>query len=350
MDRTNDLHIAGMKPLPSPSDIKKEYPMPAVSVETVLKSRQIIGDIISGSSSLMLGVLGPCSIHDPKAAMEYAIRLKELREKVGNRIYLVMRVYFEKPRTTIGWKGLITDPHIDNSYDVAAGLKIARDLLIKITSMGIPVASEMLDPIVPQYIADMISWAAIGARTTESQTHREMASGLSMPVGLKNGTSGNLKLAVDAMKSTYHAHHFIGIDQDGRSCVISTTGNKAVHIIMRGGRSGPNYYEENVEEAEELITAAGMNPAVVIDCSHSNSGKEYSRQLRVLTALLDQRVRGRKTIVGFMLESNLFSGRQDIVDDISKLKFGVSITDECIGWDDTEKAILEAYNRLREEV
>ena len=259
---------------------------------------------------------------------------------------LLMRVYFEKPRTILGWRGMITDPDLDGSYKIEKGLKQAREILLEITGMGMPVGSEILDPIIPQYIADLVSWAAIGARTTESQTHRQMASGLSMPVGYKNGTSGNLRLAVDAMAASLHPQSFIGIDQAGNTCVLHTTGNPESHIILRGGRTSPNYYEETVEEAIAMMTESGVHPAVMIDCSHMNSGKDPGKQGRVLRAVAEYRKRGYAEVVGFMLESNLLSGSQKIPADISQLRYGVSITDACIGWDETEAMIMDTHQAL----
>ena len=312
MRKTNDLRISNIQPLISPEDLKKEFPMTVKSNETVVKSRKAILNILEKKDKRLLAVVGPCSIHDIRAAGEYASLLKELSGRIEDRILVVMRVYFEKPRTSIGWRGLIVDPHLDGSDDIEQGLKIARQLLLDITESGLSVGSEMLDPIVPQYNAELISWAAIGARTTESQIHREMASGLSMPVGFKNSTSGNLQIAMDALKSTIHPHRFIGIDQSGQTCVLQTTGNKGVHLIMRGGLNRPNYYEENVEEAEYLFKENGLEPRIMIDCSHANSGKMHTRQERVLNAILDQRKRGKESIVGFMLESSLKEGRQEI--------------------------------------
>jgi len=257
-----------------------------------------------------------------------------------------MRVYFEKPRTTLGWRGLIVDPDMDGSYDIARGLEIARKTLIRIAEIGLPTGSEMLDPYVPQYIGDLVSWAAIGARTTESQTHRNLASGLSMPVGFKNGTSGSLELAINAMQSAIHPASFIGIDQQGNTCVLSTTGNDVCHMILRGGRSGPNYHEEHIEEAEQLMKEAGLTPSLVVDCSHANSGKKSPRQSRVLRSIIDQSVHGQKVISGFMLESNLFEGKQEIPAVLKDLKYGVSVTDECIGWEETAKIVLQAYRSL----
>jgi len=346
MKKTGDLHITEIKPIISPFELKKKFPMTEVSNKTVVESRETVIDILHKKDKRLLAIVGPCSIHDPRAALEYADRLKTIQQRVKDVIFIVMRTYFEKPRTTIGWKGLITDPHLNGTYDITAGLRLARQLLLKITAMGVPCASELLDPIVPQYIADLISWASIGARTTESQTHREMASGLSMPVGFKNGTSGNVELAVNAMESARHPHNFIGIDQFGKTSLCQTAGNSAVHVILRGGRSGPNYYEENVEKTEELISKLTIPPAIVIDCSHANSGKQYSRQERVLRSLLDQRKRGRTSLVGFMLESNLASGSQKISADPESLTYGQSVTDACMGWDETEELLLYAARTL----
>lgn len=348
MKKTNDLNIVNIKSLISPAELKKEFPMTEESNKTVVESRNTIIDILEKRDKRLLAIVGPCSIHDPHAALEYANRLNTIKNKIKKKIFIIMRVYFEKPRTTIGWKGLITDPHLDGTYDIARGLKTARTLLLDITAMGIPCGSEMLDPIVPQYIADLVSWAAIGARTTESQTHREMASGLSMPIGFKNGTSGNLNLAVDAMKSAQHPHSFIGINQDGKTSIFKTSGNKTSHIILRGGRSGPNYYEEIVEKAEKLMLQIGVPPVIVIDCSHANSGKQYQRQNRVLHSILDQRKRGRDSIIGFMIESNLKEGNQKITNKLKDLVYGKSVTDECVGFKETEAMLFYSHDMLQE--
>ena len=335
MQKTHNLHIIDVKPLISPLELKSEIQNTEQSNKTDVHGRNTIIDILNKKDKRLIAIVGPCSIHDTIAALEYANRLKKVQNKIKNRIFIIMRVYFEKPRTVVGWKGLITDPNLDGSYDIARGLKMARKLLLAITALGVPCGSELLDPIVPQYIADLISWVAIGARTSESQTHREMASGLSMPVGFKNSTSGNLKLAVNAMEYAKHRHSFIGIDQYGKTSIFKTSGNRAAHIILRGGRSGPNYYEENVEAAEAIISTLKIPPAIVIDCSHANSGKQHQRQKRVLYSILDQRKRGKKSIVGFMIESNLIEGSQKITDDINNLTYGQSITDECVGWEET---------------
>jgi 3-deoxy-7-phosphoheptulonate synthase len=308
----------------------------------------VIRRVVTGDDPRLLAIVGPCSIHDYDAAIEYARRLKGLADKIKDQIYIVMRVYFEKPRTTIGWRGLIMDPYMDNSYDIAHGLKLARKLLLEVTAMGLPAGSEMLDPIVPQYVDDLVSWAAIGARTTESQTHRNLAGGLSMPVGFKNGTGGNLELAVNAMQSARHPSSFIGIDQEGKTCILHTTGNDVCHLILRGGSNGPNYHEEDVEEAENLLVESGLQPAVFIDCSHANSGKQHIRQRRVLRTVIDQITRGQKSIKGVMIESNLEEGCQDIREDKESLRYGVSVTDECVGWDETEEMLTTASQRLKE--
>ena len=346
MKKTDDLHILESDRLISPAELKRKLPMPESSNRTVIRSRNSIRAIIDGDDPRMLAITGPCSIHDPDAALEYASRLLTLQEELEERLYIIMRVYFEKPRTTVGWRGLILDPHLDGSGAIADGLAIGRRLLQKITSMGLPTATEMLDPIVPQYTADLISWAAIGARTTESQTHRDMASGLSMPIGFKNNPDGNLQIALDAIAAARERHSFLGIDQDGRTCMLRTSGNPHTHIILRGSRSGSNYQREHIVETADLLTAAGFNPAIMVDCSHGNSGKKSRRQAIVLESVLQSRVSGLSSIIGFMLESNLMPGRQDIPDNLKDLKFGVSITDECIGWEKTEELLRRTYIAL----
>ncbi|MBN2051044.1 MAG: 3-deoxy-7-phosphoheptulonate synthase [Spirochaetales bacterium] len=346
MRNTNNLRITGITPLIPPEELIREIPLSDRGSETVYESREIIEDIILGKDRRLLAVVGPCSIHDTAAALDYARKLKILREQVLDRIYVIMRVYFEKPRSVLGWRGLIIDPYLDGSYRIEEGLRIARRLLLDLANMGMPAGSEMLDPIVPQYVSDLISWAAIGARTTESQTHRNLASGLSMPVGFKNATDGSLASAVNAMESARAGHNFIGINPQGQTCVLTTLGNEASHIILRGGRPGPNYYEETVEEAEEMIRELGIHPAVMVDCSHMNSGKKHIRQERVMRALLEQRRRNRQSIIGFMLESNLVAGNQPIPEDLSRLNYGVSVTDECIGWKETEELLMEAYDAM----
>jgi 3-deoxy-7-phosphoheptulonate synthase len=344
--KVNDLHIRDITPLVAPRELKERHPLTEESAELVYSSRETIKRIIRREDPRMLAIVGPCSIHDTRAALDYAERLRAFAEEVKETMYVVMRVYFEKPRTTFGWRGLIVDPYMDGSYDIAHGLELARSTLLQITGMGLPAGSEMLDPIVPQYIDDLVSWAAIGARTTESQTHRNLASGLSMPVGFKNSTSGNFEMAINAMQSANHPASFIGIDQEGNTCILHTTGNDASHLILRGGKSGPNYYEENVEEAEEAMLEAGLTPSVVIDCSHANSGKKQVRQQRVLHSLVDQVTRGQGAITGFMLESNLKEGCQEIPEETAELRYGVSVTDACIGWEETRRIVAEAHEKL----
>lgn len=293
-----------------------------------------------------MAVVGPCSIHDPDAARDYAARLKALADRVSDRLLVVMRVYFEKPRTTVGWKGLINDPHLDDSFEVATGLRLARGLLIEIAGMGLPTATEFLEPITPQYIADTIVLGAIGARTTESPTHRQMASGLSMPVGFKNSTDGTLQAALDAMQSARTPHSFLGIDNDGGTCVVSTAGNPWGVLMLRGGRSGSNYSADVVEDARKRLEAAGLPARVIVDCSHANSGKDHRRQSVVWRDVIEQRVAGDRVIAGLMLESNIMPGSQPVQSDRSKLHYGVSITDGCIGWEETEELLLEAHARL----
>jgi 3-deoxy-7-phosphoheptulonate synthase len=346
MDKLNNVNISEVQKLIPPKQLKELFPITEDLTESILQSRKEISNILSGKDDRLLAVIGPCSIHDTEAAMEYGEKLNILRKKYADKLYVIMRVYFDKPRTTLGWRGLIVDPNLDGSYKIGEGLQTARSLLLKINSIGLPAGSEMLDPIVPQYLADLVSWSAIGARTTESQTHREITSGLSMPVGFKNSTDGSIQTAVDGMKSSRFPHSFIGIDQDGKTCIFNTKGNPHSHLILRGGRRGPNYYEESIEEAERIMSAADLNPAVIIDCSHANSGKKFERQERVLRDIIDQKVRGRESIKGFMLESNLFEGNQKIKSNPGDLKYGVSITDECIGWRETEDLLASVWKKM----
>ena len=346
MKKTDNLHILGEIPLISPMSLKAKLPMTAASNTTVVDSREAIRRILSKKDQRLLAIVGPCSIHDYEAAMEYARRLKDLRQKLHDRLFILMRVYFEKPRTTIGWRGLILDPRLNGTGDIAEGLRMARKLLLEITALGIPAATEMLDPIVPQYIADLISWTAIGARTTESQTHREMASGLSMPIGFKNNTDGNLQTPIDAMSSTNHAHSFLGIDQEGKTCILKTSGNPHTHMILRGSRRRTNYKKWHIREASQLLKKAGFDSSIMIDCSHGNSNKKQQNQEVVLNSVLQNRRSGIRSIIGFMLESNLKEGNQNIPSDKSQLEFGVSITDECIGWEKTEALLMLAYKSL----
>lgn len=346
--QNNDLHIAEIKPIISPEALKRELPGNDRISMLVSESRKIISDIIAGKDKRLLLITGPCSIHDIGAAREYALRLRKLQEEVLSQIFIVMRMYFEKPRTALGWRGLIIDPDIDGSYNIEKGIRISRKILIDVLDMGLPTATELLDPIIPQYIADLVSWSAIGARTTESQIHRELASGLSMPVGFKNGTDGMLDSAINAQISSKTPHSFIGIDQKGRTCIVTTKGNNDTHVILRGGKNGPNYYEECVEDAEKELRSRKLEPAIMIDCSHANSGKSYLKQDRVFRSVIRYRKENYSSIIGAMLESNLLPGSQPIDQNIKALKYGVSITDECIGWDKTEEIIKYAYTVLRE--
>jgi len=348
MEKLNDANISSIIPLASPEVLKEEFPVNDPLKDQIISFRKEVRDILEKKDKRMLAIVGPCSIHDPLAAMDYARRLVKLREKYADRLCIIMRVYFEKPRTALGWRGLILDPDMDDSYKLEKGLRIARKLLLDINELGLPAGSEILDPIVPQYISDLISWAAIGARTTESQTHRELTSGLSMPVGFKNGTDGSMDVAINGIQSALHPHSFIGIDKTGQTCVLSTLGNKTGHPILRGGKRGPNYYEEIIEDTEELLIKEGLRPVMLIDCSHENSGKKYYRQERVMNSIMEQRRRGRDSIVGFMLESNLHEGKQSIPDDKSKLAYGVSITDACISFESTEEILDNAYRILNE--
>ena len=348
MKAIDDLHIKQIAPLISPRELKKEFTADSNVYNYIIESRKTITNILERKDDRLLAIVGPCSIHDTVAGLEYAQKLKELSKKIDDEIFTVMRVYFEKPRTTIGWRGLIMDPDMDDTYDIHKGLHLSREFLLKIAQMGLSTGSEMLDPIIPQYISDLISWAAVGARTSESQTHRSLASGMSTPVGFKNGTGGNLLLAVNAISTAMYPSSFIGIDQQGNTCIVRTEGNRSCHLILRGGTSGPNYYEEDVEESIVLMENAGIeNPSVIIDCSHANSGKKYTRQRRVFRSVLDQVMHGQKNIAGIMIESNLIEGNQKFTGNFDDLKYGVSITDSCVGWQETEEILLSAAEDLR---
>jgi 3-deoxy-7-phosphoheptulonate synthase len=343
---TQDLNVRSTAPLIAPRALRAETEVSLGANRTVVESREAIKKILSGEDSRLFVVVGPCSIHDPQGAIEYARRLRGLAKQVEDRLFLVMRVYFEKPRTTLGWKGLINDPHLDGTFDIATGLRRARQILLVIADMGLPAATEMLEPITPQYIADLITVASIGARTTESPTHRQMASGLSMPVGYKNGTDGSLQVAIDALFAARSPHSFLGIDPDGKTCIINTKGNPWGHVILRGGRSGPNYSAEHLQATAARLKETGLSPNLVVDCSHANSNKDYRQQNVPWNDVIGQRVAGNTTIVGMMLESNLFPDTQKLSGNLADLKYGVSITDGCIGWDETESLILDAHRRL----
>ena len=343
--KTYDVRVREFTPLIAPDALKEEVPIGQASAETVMQGRKVIQEIITRKDPRLMVITGPCSIHDEDAAIEYAERLAALQRKVQTHIYLVMRVYFEKPRTTVGWKGLINDPHLDGSYDMVTGLKKARRLLNDITALGLPTATELLDPFIPQYIAGLVCWAAIGARTTESQTHREMASGLSMPVGFKNGTDGNLSVAINAMLAASAPQHFLGIDHNGKASLVTTTGNPYTHLVLRGGRR-PNYDSCSIRDVLDMLSAKKRTQALVVDCSHANSRKRYNEQTLVWKDVINQRIGGSEAIVGMMLESNLKEGNQPNTGDLKTMAYGVSITDACISWETTEELILWADHRL----
>jgi len=344
-EQLTNINITSRKLLPTPGEIRKLLPISDSAAEVIGQARHTIQGILDSKDPRQFIVVGPCSIHDPKAALEYGERLLALSQKVRDHFLLVMRVYFEKPRTTVGWKGLVNDPNMDDSFQIEEGLKLGRKLLLQLIEMGLPLATEALDPIVPQYLSDCISWTAIGARTTESQTHREMASGLSMPVGFKNGTDGNIQVAINAMKSSLSPHSFLGVNSEGRISVYQTRGNSYSHIVLRGG-SHPNYDPESVAKCQEELKKAGLRDKVMIDCSHGNSNKDHRNQPKVFESAIEQISSGNKSIIGMMIESNLEEGNQKIPEDLNQLKYGVSVTDKCINWETTEKILLESHHKL----
>jgi 3-deoxy-7-phosphoheptulonate synthase len=344
--KAQDTHVAGSEILITPKRVKTLLPGNRKAYETVLKGRREVEAILEHKDKRLFVVVGPCSIHDPQAAYEYATKLKKLSSMVQSTMLLIMRVYFEKPRTTIGWKGLINDPGMDDSFNIEKGILLARRLLLKFNEMGLPCATEALDPIIPQYISDLISWSAIGARTTESQTHRELASGLSMAVGFKNATDGSIQVALNGIKAARSSHHFLGIDQNGQTAVFRTTGNPYAHIVLRGGLK-PNYDSASLKKCEKALVEANLPANIVVDCSHGNSNKDYRLQPTAFENVLRQVERGNDSVTGFMVESNLHEGNQPLVKDRSKLKYGVSITDACINWVTTEEMILSAHQRLK---
>ncbi|MBI1348325.1 3-deoxy-7-phosphoheptulonate synthase [bacterium] len=342
----HDVHVRSTVPLVAPRLLKLEEEVGDVALKTVVSARETVKRILTGDDERLMVIVGPCSIHDHTAALEYARKLKQLADVVADKIFVVMRVYFEKPRTTVGWKGLINDPHLNDTFDIGTGLRIARRILLEIVSMELPTATELLEPITPQYIDDLVGIAAIGARTTESPTHRQMSSGLSMPVGFKNGTDGNLQVAIDAMHAARHPHSFLGIDADGKTCIVNTNGNPWGFLVVRGGRTGPNYDAASLAEAAEMLKKAKLSPRLVVDCSHANSNKDYTKQSICWNDCIRQRVEGNKNIIGLMLESNVEPGNQPLPADPSQLKYGVSITDGCIGWEETEQLLRDAYVQL----
>ena len=344
---TNNLRVRQTTRLTAPNSLKDSYPMTPEANATVVQGREQVQRIINQQDSRLLVVMGPCSIHDTKAALEYAERLNILRKELSDQFCIVMRVYFEKPRTTIGWKGLVNDPHLNGTHDIESGLRRARELLLQINAMGMPAGTEFLDPITPQYFADLVTWAAIGARTTESQTHREMASGLSMPVGFKNGTDGSLQIAIDAMKAAMHSHNFLGIDPEGATSIICTTGNPDGHVVLRGGRLATNYDAESIALAVEQLKKSSLKSNLMVDCSHANSGKIHTRQEEVWHNVIAQRAAGSQAVFGMMVESHLNDGNQPVAADLTQLKYGVSITDACIGWETTERMLRLGHASLR---
>lgn len=344
----DDINVESIKPLITPNELKKQLPLSDKAHQTVLKGRQVVRDILDGKDKRLFIVIGPCSIHDPKAAHEYADRLQQLSEKIKDSIYVIMRVYFEKPRTTVGWKGLINDPNMDDSFDIEKGLHIGRQLLLELNEKGLPCATEALDPNSPQYLQDLIAWSAIGARTTESQTHREMSSGLSSPVGFKNGTDGGFTVATNAMQAVKSGHSFLGLSGDGQVSVIRTKGNPYAHVVLRGGDGKPNYDATSVAQAEQALNKAKVSNKIMIDASHANSNKDPYLQPLVLRNVTEQILDGNKTIVGLMVESHLKGGRQNIPADLNDLVYGQSVTDGCLDWDATEQILLEMHEKLKD--
>jgi 3-deoxy-7-phosphoheptulonate synthase len=356
---TSDLHVAGFQPLIAPNELLSELPLSEPQATVVHDARQAAAAIMAGDDDRLLAIVGPCSVHDVNAAVDYAVRLAKTAQELADELCVVMRVYFEKPRTTVGWKGLINDPGLDGSYDVHRGLRAARRLLLDVLDLGLPVGCEFLDPNSPQYIADAVSWGAIGARTTESQVHRQLASGLSMPVGFKNGTDGSVKVAVDACRAAQGSHVFFGLDAAGRASVVTTTGNPDVHVILRGGTDGPNYGPRHVAGALEAVTRAGMPPTVMIDASHGNSRKDHEQQAVVAREIAGQIAAGQGGITGVMIESFLVAGRQDLPDitrdarpadsaHAQSLTYGQSVTDACLGWDTTADVLASLATAVRE--
>lgn len=344
----HNINVASQDILTSPEELKRDLPLTDALREAVSSSRQTVWDILDRRDPRLLVVVGPCSIHDTTAAIEYAKQLKALATEVQDTLFIVMRVYFEKPRTTVGWKGLINDPYLDDSFRIEEGIQIARRLLCDIVDLGLPVSTEALDPISPQYIQDLISWSAIGARTTESQTHREMASGLSSAVGFKNGTDGGLTVAINALKSASNEHRFLGINSRGQVSVFTTRGNSHGHVVLRGGSSGPNYDSVNVTQCEDALRSAGMPVNIMVDCSHANTNKDPSLQPLVADNVASQIVGGNQSLIGLMIESHLHSGNQSLDDGKDALRYGVSITDGCIGWEETQDCLRSLHTTLRD--
>ena len=344
--RLSDLNIDDYQVVITPTELKKELPLPESVRDLVANSRQTVKDILDGKDDRLFAVVGPCSIHDTELALEYGKRLKALADEVSEQVFIIMRVYFEKPRTTVGWKGLINDPHLNGSFEIEDGLRKARKLLIDLSEIGLPLATEALDPISPQYLQDTITWTAIGARTTESQTHREMSSGLSSPVGFKNGTDGSLDVAVNAMKSVVSGHAFLGINPQGQVAITKTKGNQYGHVVLRGGGGKPNYDSVSIALCEQALEKAKLPKNIVVDCSHANSNKDHNVQPLVLDDIAHQIKDGNRSICGVMIESNINEGNQSIPDDLSQLKYGVSVTDACISWESTVKSLNKMASTL----
>ena len=342
-----DINIAKIQQLPTPADYESEIPLSETQRSFIFEGRKSVIDILSGQDDRLLAIVGPCSIHDVSAGIEYAKKLKNCSEKIASKILILMRVYFEKPRTTVGWKGMIYDPHLNGSLDIQEGLNRARSFLSDVSNIGLLCATEFVDPITPQYIADFVSWAAIGARTAESQTHRQMASGLSMPVGIKNGTGGSIQLAADAIVAANSKHGFLGVDEHGNASIVMTNGNPNSHLVLRGGSSGPNYDESSVTNAIKTLNKSQVSNKLIIDCSHANSNKNFEREPVVFEDVLNQRLSGNSNIAGVMIESHLNSGNQTLNENKpDDLEYGVSITDSCLGWEQTEKLLLDACEKL----
>ncbi len=342
-----NLNVISQELLPTPSVVKEELSVPTTAQELVGLSREVVSNILTKKDHRLLVVVGPCSIHDTSAAVDYASRLKEVADDAADTLYIVMRAYFEKPRTTVGWKGLINDPYLDDSFHIEEGIRVARQLLLDIASIGLPLATEALDPVTPQYIQDLISWSAIGARTTESQTHRELASGLSCAVGFKNGTDGSLDVAINALMSVTSPHRFLGINQSGQVSIVHTRGNSNAHIVLRGGYSGPNYKPEAIQRCEQALSEHGLAANIMVDCSHANSNKDHTRQAAVARSAANQIADGNGSIIGLMLESNIHAGNQAL-NSLDKMDYGVSITDACIGWEETVSLLTELAKIVKE--
>lgn len=344
----DDLNVVSQEILVSPAGLKQKLPLDEDTARVVTEGRDTVRNILSGQDHRLMVVVGPCSIHDTDAAIDYAKRLKALSDQVSDTLYIVMRVYFEKPRTTVGWKGLINDPYLDDSFKIEEGLHIGRKLLLDIAKIGLPAATEALDPISPQYMQDLICWSAVGARTTESQTHREMASGLSSAVGFKNGTDGGLTVAINALQSVSNPHRFLGINSEGQVAVTHTRGNAHAHVVLRGGSDKPNYDSVSVAVCEQALERAGLSTNIMVDCSHANSNKNHELQPLVMDNVSNQIIEGNRSIIGIMVESNIGEGNQKLFSDRSQMAYGVSVTDACIGWETTEKALLSMAEKLRE--